>query len=62
MLSLRPEVVMKTVSRRAQFEPKCRETTRHYARRESVIAITRFQTGVSWHFHSFKDCILKIEL
>jgi len=29
---------------------------------ESVMAITRFQTGVSWHFSSFKDDVLKIEL
>jgi len=27
----------------------------------SVMAITRFQGGVSWHFHSFKDDVLKIE-
>jgi len=27
-------VVMKRVSRRVQFEAKCRETTRHYARLE----------------------------
>jgi len=55
-------VVMKRVSRRVQFEAKCRKTTRHYARLESIMAITRFQTGVSWHFHSFKDDVLKIEL
>jgi len=55
-------VVMKRVSRRVQFEPKCRETTRHYARPESIMAITGFQTGVSWHFRSFKDDVLKIEL
>jgi len=29
---------------------------------ESVLAITRFQTAVSWHFHSLKDEVLKIEL
>jgi len=29
---------------------------------ETVIAITRFQTGVSWHFRSLKDQVLKIEL
>jgi len=52
----------KSVSRRLQFEAKCRETTRHYARLESIIAITRFQTGVSWHFRSLKDEVLKIEL
>ena len=52
----------KSLSRRIQFEAKCRETTRHYARLESVMAITRFQMGVSWHFRSFKDVILKIEL
>ena len=52
----------KCVSRRVQVEAKCRETTRHYARLESVMAITRFQTGVSWHFRSFKDDVLKIEL
>jgi len=28
----------------------------------SVMTITRFQTGVSWHFRSFKDDVLKIEL
>jgi len=55
-------VVMKRESRRVQFEAKCRETTRHYARPESIMAITRFQTGVSWHFRSFKDDVLKIEL
>ena len=52
----------KSVSRRVQFEAKCRETTRPYARYESVIAITRFQTGVCWHFHFLKDEVLKIEL
>ena len=26
------------------------------------MAITRFETGVSWHFHSCKDDVLKIEL
>jgi len=62
MLRLRPGVVMKTVSRRIQFEAKCRDTTRHYARLESVMVITRFQTAVSWHFRSFKDSVLKIEL
>jgi len=55
-------VVMKRVSRRVQFEAKSRETTRHYARLESIMAITHFQTGVSWHFRSFKDDVLKIEL
>jgi len=55
-------VVMKRVSRRVQFEAQCRETTRHDARLVSIMAITRFQTGVSWHFHSFKDGVLKIEL
>jgi len=29
---------------------------------ETVIAITRFQTRVSWHFRSLKDQVLKIEL
>jgi len=28
----------------------------------SVMAITRFQTGVSWHFCSFNDVVLKMEL
>jgi len=28
----------------------------------SVMTITRFQTGVGWHFRSFKDDVLKIEL
>ena len=55
-------VVMKRVSGRVQFEAKCQETTRHYARPESIMVITRFQTGVSWHFRSFKDDVLKIEL
>ena len=32
------------------------------ARLESVLAITPFQTGVSWHFGSLKDKVLKIEL
>jgi len=54
--------VRKRVSRRLQTEAKCREPTRHYARLESVMAITRFQTGVSWHFRFFKDKVLKIEL
>jgi len=34
----------------------------HYARLENVMAITRFQTGVSWHFGSLKNEDLKIEL
>jgi len=55
-------VVIKTVSRHVQFEAKCRETTRHYTRLESIMAITRFQIGVSWHFRSFKDDVWKIEL
>ena len=55
-------VVMKRVSRRVQFEAKCRETTRHYARLASIMAITRFEAGVSWHFRSFKEDVLKIEL
>ena len=50
------------VSRRVQFKAKCPETSGHYARLESVMAITLFQTGVSWHFRSFKDLVLKIEL
>jgi len=29
---------------------------------QTVIGITHFQTGVSWHFHSRKDQVLKIEL
>ena len=28
---------------------------------ENGIGITRFQTGVSWHFRSLKDEVLKIE-
>jgi len=55
-------VAMKRVSRRVQFEAKCRETTWHHARLESIMAITRFQTGVSWHVRLFKDDVLKIEL
>jgi len=58
MLSL----VMKRVSHHVQFEAKCWETTSHYARLESVMAITHFQTGVSWYFCSFKADVLKIEL
>ena len=53
---------LKRVSRRVQFEAKCRETTRHYARLASIMAITRFQAAVSWYFRSFKDDVLKIEL
>jgi len=26
------------------------------------MAITHFQTGVSWHLHTFKDEVLKLEL
>ena len=52
----------KSVPHRVQFEAKCQETTRYYARLESVMAITHFQTGGSWHFPSFKDNVLKIEL
>ena len=52
----------KSVSCRVKFEAKFRETTGHDAGVESVIAITPFQTGVSWHFCSFKDDILKIEV
>jgi len=55
-------VVMKKVSRWVQFETQCRETTRHYARLESIMAITHFQSGVSWHFCSLKADVLKIEL
>ena len=29
---------------------------------ETVIDITRFQSGVSWHFRSLKDQVLKIDL
>jgi len=47
---------------RVAFEAKCRETTINCARLETLQAITRFQTGVSWHFRSFKDDVLKIEL
>ena len=38
---------------------KGRETTTDL---ESVIGITRFQTGVSWHFGSLKDQAPKIDL
>ena len=55
-------VVMKRVSRWVQFEAQCQETTRHYVRLESVMAITHFQSEVSWHFCSLKADILKIEL
>ena len=51
----------KTLLHRVQFVAKCQETTRHYARLESVMATTCFKTGVSWHFCLFKD-IRKIEL
>ena len=34
----------------------------YYARLESVMAITHFQTVVSSHFRSIKDDVLKIEL
>ena len=51
----------KSVSHRVLFVAKCQETTRQYAILESVMATTCFQTGVSWHFCSFKD-VLKIEL
>ena len=34
----------------------------HYARTESVMALTHFETGLSRHVRSFKDDILKIEL
>jgi len=50
------------VSSQVQFEGKCRETSRHYARLESILAITRFQARVSWHFRLFKDNVLTIEL
>jgi len=59
---------MEGMSRCVRFasKAKCRETTTatgmHYARLKSVLAITHFQTGVSWHFHLFKDQVLKIEL
>jgi len=29
---------------------------------ETVIAVTRFKTRVSWHFHSLNDQVLKIGL
>jgi len=32
------------------------------ARLESVLVVTRFPTGVSWHFGSLEDKVLKIEL
>jgi len=52
----------KSVSRRVRFEAKYREPTRQYARLESVMAISRLQTGVSWQVRSFKDNVLKIDL
>jgi len=52
----------KRVSRDVQFEAKWQETTRNYARLETIMAITSFQTGLSWQFRSFKDDVLKIEL
>ena len=48
-------VMKKGVSGRVQFEAKCQETTMHYAILESVMAITRFQTEVSWHFRFLKN-------
>jgi len=43
--------------------PKCRETTTTVVLVvDTVIAITPFQTGVSWHFRSRKDQVLKMEL
>jgi len=38
------------------------EKPQHLVVVETVIAITRFQTRVSWHFRSLKDQVLKIEL
>jgi len=52
----------KSMSSRIQFEAKCGETSRNYARPESVMAITCFQAEVSWHFRSFKHDVVKIEL
>ena len=52
----------KSVSHGVQFEARCRETPRHYARLKSIMAITGLQTRVSWHFGSLKDEVLKIEL
>jgi len=34
----------------------------NYTRLVGVMASTQFQTGVSWHFHSLKDEVQKIEL
>jgi len=48
----------KSVSRRVQFEAR---VPRNHQALECVMAITRFQTGVSWHFRSLKDEVLKIE-
>jgi len=51
----------KRVSRHVQFEAKCREPTSAYSTLESVMTITHFQSGVSWHFRLFKDDVLNIE-
>jgi len=49
-------VVMKRVSRVASsLRPSAEKPP------GSVMAITPFQTGVSWHFRSFKENVLKIE-
>ena len=57
MLSLRTGVVMKKVCRVASSLRLSAEKLPG-----SVMAITRIQTGVSWHFRSFQDDVLKIEL
>jgi len=44
---------------RVASKAKCRDFTTAL---ESVIGMTHFRTGVSWHFHSVKDQGLKIEL
>ena len=44
---------------RVASKAKCRETTTDL---ESVIGITRFLTGVSWHFGSLNDQAPKIDL
>ena len=51
----------KSVSRHVPFEAKCQETTRHNARLQSIMPITRFHASVSSHFRSFKDDVPKME-
>jgi len=62
MVAYTSRIIMQAIP--ARVIAKCRETSMNSlsARLESGLAITRFQTGVSWHFGSLKDKVLKIEL